>query len=111
MSDSTPSTPAEHLGGANKRLAIIAAVIAAAFVLQLRFNIIPFAASQKAAVPTAVDLPTGAVSRAPAGIVTQTALPSSATGKCVGALTRVNIWAWNAQMGFIYANGGSKTTA
>lgn len=80
-------------------------------VAQWQFNLIPFTASQKALVPTAVDLPTGVAMAPPDPAVTLAALPSTAQGKCVGGVIKINIWAWNAQMGLIYANGGPKTTA
>jgi OOP family OmpA-OmpF porin len=103
--------PVSAFGGATKRLLIIVGAIVVLAFLQWRYNIIPFAASQKASVPTQVDLSTGAAAEVAKSSAPLAALPSTATGKCLGAITRVNIWAWNAQMGFIYANGGPKTTA
>src|ERR1700687_549339 len=43
------------------------------------------------------------------GDVKPAAYPSSSSGGC-GDPIRSEVWAWNAQMGYIYANGGPDTT-
>jgi OOP family OmpA-OmpF porin len=90
------------------RLVVVAAVLTVVGVLQYFFNIIPIRVAKESTVPLAVELPT----EAPKAIditVTQGKLPSSAVVTS-GTKVRVNVWAWNAQMGLIFANGGPKTT-
>lgn len=62
----------------------------------------------KVSVPTTANLPdlkeskTKSVPKAP--------LPSSSTASVAATPVRFGIWAWNAQTGLIYANGGAQTT-
>lgn len=102
--------PSSSFSAAKKRLVMIVVGALALGVLQSRYNIIPIYVSQKAVVPERVELPTD-VPSAPSSNVAAAALPTSAPAKVGGPLVRVNIWAWNAQMGLIFANGGPSTTA
>lgn len=60
-------------------------------------------------VPVKVDLPTGELSSDP-GETTDVNLPSNSTVSGGGPQIRFLHWAWNAQMGAIFANGGKETT-
>lgn len=67
--------------------------------------------SQAAAVPNAVSLPQAAdlPDKSVSAKVSKLNLPSSTpAGK--GTDVRMMVWAWNAQMGLLYANGGIDTT-
>lgn len=89
-------------------LAVVGAVVA--YLVLLQFNLIPSRFVPASMVPASVTLPTADTS-VPSGPVTKAALPQSAPAKVSGPPVRMNIWAWNAQMGLIYANGGPFTTA
>lgn len=68
--------------------------------------------SQEASVPSAVTLPQAAdlQEKTPTAKVAKIALPSSnPAGR--GTDVRMMVWAWNAQMGLLLANGGVDTTA
>jgi OOP family OmpA-OmpF porin len=95
-----------------KQVKIVLAVFLAiaGYAVLAHFNLVPSAIVQKASVPERVDLPTE-VPSAPSATVVAAALPTSAPAKVGGPLVRVDIWAWNAQMGLIFANGGPQTTA
>lgn len=73
------------------------------------FNLIPASLTRESVVPQGVEL----ASEAPEAItteVTQVALPTSKQAPSKGACIRVNIWAWTAQHGLLFSNGGPKTT-
>jgi OOP family OmpA-OmpF porin len=97
------------MSGATKRLVYAGVGLAVLGMLQYQFNIIPIKASKQSEVPTAVELPT----EAPQTIKTevdQAGLPSSTVSTKTGTPVRTNVWAWNAQFGLMFANGGPKTT-
>lgn len=92
------------------RLVVVGAVLVVFGTLQYFFNIIPIRVAKESSVPLAVELPT----EAPKAIdltVTQGSMPSAGASTKAGTKIRTNVWAWNAQMGLIFANGGPKTTA
>lgn len=63
----------------------------------------------KSEIPKAAILPTAPDSTS-TGAVAAMPLPSkTAVGK--GRAVRMQIWAWNAQMGLLFANGGERSTA
>lgn len=101
----------DKLSGATKRLIFIMAGLILLAGLQYQFNIIPIRASREAVVPTAVELTTNAPQVQVNPNLKADGLPTTTPStKVNGPAVRVNIWAWNAQMGLIYANGGPKTT-
>ncbi len=55
-----------------------------------------------------IDLPTAPKNAA--STVTFKPIPTTDGTSVAGDYIHVQIWEWNSQMGFIYANGGSKTT-
>src|SRR3954453_99290 len=69
----------------------------------------PAAKVQESAVPKRVDLPvlnTSAASNVPA-----VPLPGKAPGCSDKPEVRMLVWAWNAQMGLMFANGGAQATS
>lgn len=92
--------------------AVLAVFLAiAAYAVLGRYGYLPGSFVPAALVPDRVELDQTVPDAPDTGVVTQVALPSTGAGKVGGPLVRVNIWAWNAQMGLIFANGGVNTTA
>jgi len=112
MALSDIQTNPDHKTTALKRLGIIAAVVLVLAFAQAKFNIIPNSASQKAVVPIGVELNTAQVPQAiKTGSVTQiNPCPSASLSTIPGPTIRTWIWAWNAQMSYLLANCGPKTT-
>src|SRR4051812_4332457 len=91
---------------------IVALIIAiGAYYVLDRFNMIPAALVSKSVVPERIQLAQDAPTAVPVANVEQTALPSTSVAKSRGTCVRINLWAWNAQMGLLFANGGPQTTA
>lgn len=65
-----------------------------------------------ASVPTVAALPDapGVVESAPSNAVAQTPLPSTTPAAVASPEIRMQIMAWNSQMGLIFSNGGPQTT-
>lgn len=93
---------------------VVAIVLAAiAYYALTYFGLAPSARVKEATVPKKFDLPSEAPATAerPANLV-PVSLPSAKPSSTVrGTAVRANIWAWNAQMGLIFANGGPVTTS
>ena len=88
-------------------------VLALGAIFGLRFaaehGLIPTPGIMKALVPQKAVLPD--VKDAQVQNVTPVALPQDAAATVQNTLVRAEIWEWNAQQGFIFANGGPTTTA
>jgi OOP family OmpA-OmpF porin len=69
---------------------------------------IPAPGIAKSIIPTKANLPD--VKDAVVANVDPAPYPDTSSASVRAPLIRVEIWAWNAQMGFIYANGGVDTT-
>lgn len=93
-----------------KRLLAIGGAAIIFGVAQYQFNIIPIRASKEAAVPLSVELPTAPTTSTSQGPVAKSDLPTSTPTKAAGSFVRVSMYAWTAQLGLAYANGGVKTT-
>lgn len=72
-------------------------------------NIIPQKGTQASVVPVVPDLPQGPNSSLPPGSVGKINMPSDATAGS-GSDIKFLVWAWNSQMGMMFANGGPQTT-
>src|SRR5215469_67856 len=72
-------------------------------------QIIPSAKTTESTVPKRVDLP--ALNPSIAANVTAAALPGTAPGCTSEPEVRMLVWAWNAQMGLMFATGGPQATA
>lgn len=94
---------------ATKRLYVIGAVALVLGLAQYQFNIIPIRASREAVVPLSVELNNGPIETHVDG-VKAVELPSSTPTKIPGSFIRLNMYAWTAQLGLNFANGGAKTT-
>lgn len=92
---------------------LLAVLVAGVVYLALaHFNLVPSAIVQKAEVPKEVSLPSADTTPAVHDDSVQlVGLPSTTPAAAKGPQMRLNAWAWNAQMGLFYANGGPLTTA
>lgn len=86
---------------------LIAAGVGAFFGIKTYVGKMP---GQEAEVPKVAALPQAADQSPAAKAVAQVPLPSS-TPVGSGTDVRMMVWAWNAQMALLYANGGPDTTA
>jgi OmpA-OmpF porin, OOP family len=88
-------------------------VLALGAIFGLRFaaehGLIPTPGIMKALVPQKAVLPD--VKDAQVSNVTPVAIPQETAATVQNTLVRAEIWEWNAQQGFIFANGGPATTA
>jgi OOP family OmpA-OmpF porin len=74
------------------------------------FGMTPGSKVKEAVAPEAVNLPTEAPVNYAPDKTSPIELPLVGPSTVPGPTVRINIWAWNAQMGLIYANGGPITT-
>jgi OmpA-OmpF porin, OOP family len=75
-------------------------------------RLIPAAKERVSIVPSKADLPEVQQAAAEsAGSVPPVAMPGTSPGCTDRPEVRVLIWAWNAQMGLMFANGGDQSTA
>src|SRR5580765_836783 len=82
-----------------------------AYLVLAHFDLIPAALTRSSAVPTAFDLPTeSSVPEVATSDVAVSGMPSTTPTRKCGNVIRLNEWAWNAQMGVHFANGGPVTT-
>src|SRR5215831_5250025 len=72
-------------------------------------KIVPSAKVAESTVPKRVDLPV--LNASIAANVTAAPLPGSAPGCTSQPEVRALVWAWNAQMGLMFATGGPQATA
>ena len=93
---------------------IVLALLGAGLLVAVadHFNFLPSAIVQESAVPVGVELAQEAPVAAPStGDVPAAPMPSAKPSTTVkGSAIRLNIWAWNAHMGLLFATGGQSTT-
>src|ERR1051325_1731868 len=92
---------------------IVACVLAAgmAYVVLAHFGWIPSALTRSSVVPQSFDLPSDAgTTPEDASSVAVVPMPSTTPTTKGTFIGRINVWAWNAQMGLFFANGGPATT-
>lgn len=88
-----------------KILGVLALGAAAFFIIQHFVGFIP---SKEAEIPKSAVLPTITENTSMNG-VEKHALPAAVLA-AAGTDVRMMVWAWNAQMGLLFANGGADTT-
>jgi OmpA-OmpF porin, OOP family len=92
------------------KIAVILAIIAAIWGVKWLLSNSGLMSNQNVASQEIgkIDLPDAPKNAAVS--VTQTAMPSDKVANLSSPEIRWQLWAWNAQMGLIFANGGPKTT-
>ncbi|HJX85768.1 MAG TPA: hypothetical protein VJ723_15615, partial [Candidatus Angelobacter sp.] len=109
MTISTPSTGHKLKPGAKIIiLLLIGVLLFFGFRMAVSNGWIPAPGITKSIIPAKANLPD--VKDAVVANVDPAPYPEGSTASVRAPLMRVEIWAWNAQMGFIYANGGVDTT-
>jgi outer membrane protein OmpA-like peptidoglycan-associated protein len=73
-------------------------------------QLVPEAKRRESVVPERADLPDAPEADPGAAAVAPVAMPGSGPGCTQQPEVRVLIWAWNAQMGAMFANGGAQST-
>lgn len=92
------------------RLVIIAALAALLVGVAAHYNMVPGAIRQESVVPKAVQLPAQAPDAPTTAPTAPAPLPSTRPSPPKTPYVRYSIWAWNAHMAFLFANGGPITT-
>src|SRR6267378_2819888 len=106
---STPPTGHRLKPGAKIILLLmIGAVLFFGFRTAVSRGWIPAPGIAKALIPSKAALPD--LKEAVVANVEPSPFPEAATASVKAPLIRTEIWAWNAQMNYIYANGGPETT-
>src|ERR1700731_2495609 len=105
---STPPTGHRLKPGANIVLLLfVGAVLFSGFRRAVSRGWIPAPGIAKALIPSKAALPD--LKEAVVANVEPAPFPEAATAPGKGPLIRTEIWAWTAQMNYIYANGGPGT--
>lgn len=89
-------------------LLIVGAALFFGFRTAVSRGWIPAPGIAKSIIPTKANLPD--LKEAVVANVDPAPYPDAASASVKAPLIRAEIWAWNAQMNFIYANGGPETT-
>src|SRR5260370_30640956 len=106
---STPSTGHRLKPGAKiVILLVVGVVLFLGFRTAVSRGWIPAPGIAKALVPSKAALPD--LKEAVVANVEPAPFPEATTASVKAPLIRTEIWAWNAQMNYIYANGGPDTT-
>src|SRR5256885_15303915 len=112
MFDNKISTPPTghrlKLGPKIILLLIVGAFLFFGFRTAVSRGWIPAPGIAKALIPSKAALPD--LKEAVVANVEPSPFPEAATASVKAPLIRTEIWAWNAQMNYIYANGGPETT-
>src|ERR1700753_1348019 len=100
------------------KLVIFLALVAVAFFSVKHFapdlldRLVPGAQVRSSQVPATASLPqVNPVSSGGSGVVQPVSLPGSEPGCKDLPEVRFQVWAWDAQMGIMFANGGPQATA
>lgn len=93
-----------------KKLAALAAATIILVLVGQHYGWVPGARVQEASVPEQFALPSDTPVTPDTNTVSAVALPSSKPAAIHQPIIRWNVWAWNAQMGLFFANGGPTTT-